>query len=311
MSSSRPKSQPVQTAPVTYTSQSGGGTSSQTQTFAPWARARPAYGRMADRTNALATQGPQYVGPSGYTQQAWNSGAQGAQGMANLLPTAQGNYNFLSNAADVANNPYVQGMLQTNNQQAMDALTRQMLPALQSGAVGVNNLGSSRLALAQGQAIGDTQRSLQQANNQLMMGAYGQGLGAQQNALGQTGALQQSYLAPSQAYQGIGQSQEAYDQARIDAPWRHLQNVGAALQYTNPMGVMSGRGTGTQYGGTGPAGSQNNGAPVAAQDPNAQYGAYNPNPNQVPAGAYPQAPAPVPPGGYLANVFNPWANSYS
>jgi hypothetical protein len=214
------------------------------QNFTPWAPAQPGYDAMGSLVQQQAAAGPQYLTPSAHTAQGWNMAERALPGMQGVANTGQGNYNFLSNAADVANNPYVQGMLGVNSQQAMDTLTKQMLPALQSGAVGVNNLGSSRLGLAQGQAIGDTQKALQQANTGLMMNAYQQGLGAQQSALGSMGALQNAMAMPATAMGVIGQSREGYEQARLDAPWKQLQNLGAAQQFLNPLGVtQSGAGT--------------------------------------------------------------------
>jgi hypothetical protein len=225
--------------------------------------------------NALSGAGPQYVGPSSDTSQAWDMGRQAAGTMGTLANTGTQNYNFLSSAADVANNPYVQGMMRTNNQQAMQSLTRQMLPALQNAGIGGGGLGSSRLGLAQGQAIGDTQTALQNANNALMLGAYQQGLGAQQSALSGLGALQQAQLAPGLAYGTVGQSREGYQQAAQDAPWRHIQNLGAAQQYLNPLGSLQGTTNATGTSASGPQGAYGPGANAPAQQAAAAPDWYN------------------------------------
>lgn len=131
--------------------------------------------------------------------------AQGAAGaMQGLNQTAGQNYGFLSNAADVANNPYVQGMLQSNERSATDWLKNSAMPQIQGSALSVNALGSDRMGLAQGQAAGQAHENLLNQNAQTMMGAYQQGLGAQQNALSQTGNMLQNQMAPAGAYGQAG-----------------------------------------------------------------------------------------------------------
>jgi hypothetical protein len=158
-----------------------------------WGQAGAAYGQ----------QHPMY-------QQAAGMGLGAIGGQRGILGTSGGNYNFLSNAADVANNPYVQQQLGANKDAVMTALKEEMLPAANQGAAQVNALGGSRHGLAQGTAMGKAADALAQANAQTMLGAYGQGLGAQQHALSNTGAMLQNQLAPAQAaswaagQQGLG-----------------------------------------------------------------------------------------------------------
>lgn len=243
MSSGKKKSQPViQQAPApTY------GAQESSQWFTPWGPAQVGYDAIASQMGIQAGLGPQWVRPSDETNIALAS-------MGALGQTAIKNFNFLSNAADVANNPQVQAMAKANEQQVNQNLQRNMLPALQNAGVGGGGLGSSRLGLAQGQALGDTSRNLANTNAQMMLGAYGQGLGAQQQALGSLGSLQQSLLMP-------GQFREGYEQARINAPWQYMQNMGAATQYLSPLGKQYG------FGQTGPAGGF---APYAPMNPYGQ-----------------------------------------
>jgi hypothetical protein len=133
-------------------------------------------------------------------------------------------------------------MARANEQQVNQNLQRNLLPGLQNAGVGGGGLGSSRLGLAQGQAVGDTSRNLANTNAQMMLGAYGQGLTAQTQALGSLGGLQQALMMP-------GQARESYEQARLNAPWQYMQNMGAATQYLSPLGKQHG------FGQTGPAGS--------------------------------------------------------
>jgi hypothetical protein len=279
----------AQTVTPTYTSNMGASQSSGTQTFNPWEPAQPSYNAIANLTNAQAAAGPQWLHASDATKQAWAGGQQtanayrqAAQSMGALMPTANENYKFLSNAADVANNPYVQGMMASNMQQANQNLQRNLLPAIQSGAQQVGAMGSSRMGMAQGQAIGDTSTGLANTNANMMMNAYGQGLGAQQYALGQTGALQSAYGAKAQALGqaaqtlgAIGQSQEGYTQNQLNAPWQQIQNLGAGLQYTNPLGTLSNTSKGTQVANSAPQGyydPQTMGVANQAQAPASYYG---------------------------------------
>jgi len=238
-SKKKPKTTVVQQGPQ-YGSAMQESTTTTNQQFTPWASAQPTYDAMAAQMNAAAAAGPQYVGPSTDTQAGWDSGRHAAYtSLGALANTGMENYNYLSRAADVANNPYVQGMMENNRAAAQRSLTEDFLPAISRSAQAAGGMGGSRQGVAQGIAIDRAMRSLLEANNSLAMGAYSQGLSAQQNALGQLGAVQSAQLAPSLALASIGQSQEGYQQAQQDAQWNYLQNLGAAQQYLNPLGSLS------------------------------------------------------------------------
>jgi hypothetical protein len=217
------------------------GTNSQAQsTWAPHSQLTDAYGNLISNVNALSGTAAQYypgqgyVGPSDYTQ-------QGVANMGNIYNQAMGNYGMLSNAADVANNPYVQGQLQANERSVMNTLTNQALPQLQSGAQQVNALGSSRLGLAQGQALGDASEALANSNASTMLNAYGQGLGAQQNALGQTGSMLTNALAQGQTVEGYQQKALEDAMARwewqYNEPWQRAQNTSSILSSLSGLGT--------------------------------------------------------------------------
>ena len=250
---------------------SSGGTSQSQSTFVPNQSALPFYGYTAGQANNLMQSpvpffpGQTYVGPSAPTQIGsalqmgaipGMLGAAGQQGQA--ANTALGNFNFLSNAANVAGNPYVGGMADEITRRMNQNLMEQQLPALQQGAQQVNALGSSRLGVAQGQAMGRHQRELGGALAGLYNDAYGQGLTAQTNALGALGGLQQGMLAPSQtilgagnvAY-GVGQNVEGYQQKALEdamarfsyqyqEPYQRLQLAGQAAGMLQPLGTQYG-----------------------------------------------------------------------
>lgn len=303
----------------TTTTQSSGSTSTQ-GSYVPNAAEDPIYGFMLGNTAQLMQQpqpyfpGQTYVSPSGPTQQGVNmamSGlpyyGQGAEAMAGASPyyqqaagygqmsipamlqmlgTMGGNYNFLSSAADVANNPYVQDQLAANKQQVTQALTEEWLPAVNQGAQAVNAMGSSRQGIAQAQATERAAQQLANANASTMLNAYGQGLGAQTSALGQTGNMLQNLMAPgmaqawsgdqmknaggalgqagaltgagSQQALGAGQTVEGYQQQALqDAmnrflyqyqqPWANMQNAGNILGMLQPLGLQTTMGAQSGY----------------------------------------------------------------
>ena len=293
----QPKAAPVAAQTPQYGSNYQQGTTTTSQQFTPWAQAQPTYDAMANQMNAQAARGPQYVGQSVQTQQGWNAAQAAIPGMRGAANTALGNYGFLSRAADVANNPYVQGMMGNNRAAAQRSLTEDFLPALGNQSQAAGGMGGSRQGVAQGMATDRAMRSMLEANNSLAMGAYSQGLGAQQSALGSLGAVQQGLMAPGAALGAIGQAREGYQQAAQDAPWKHLQNLGAAQQYLNPLGALSGTSNASSYSASGPQGAYGpNGAvptPAAAQYPQyPQQGAspypygYQP-PSWQPGGQWP------------------------
>lgn len=237
----------------------GGPTQSQS-TFQPHPSTLPGYGFLAGQAPLLMQQpipffpGPTYVGPSAATQQGVNLGMEAVNTwMPEVLGTARQNYGQLSTAADVANNPYVQAMNSMTQRNLTQNLQENILPGLSSGASAVNALGSGRLGLAQGRAVGDTQKAIADAMTQTNLGAYGQGLGAQQAALQGTGAMLQNLTAPSQTALSLGGTAEDYQgRALQDAmsrfayqyqePYTRMQNLAQTLGYLQPLGTTAGSG---------------------------------------------------------------------
>jgi hypothetical protein len=123
----------------------------------------------------------------------------GAGAQAGMLPGANSNFAFLSNAANVAENPYVNAQADAMTRRLNQNFREQLLPSINQGANQVNALGSSRHALAQAQGSERTQEQLARGLADLYGGAYQSGLGAQQTALGQTGAMLRNQLAPADA----------------------------------------------------------------------------------------------------------------
>jgi hypothetical protein len=247
-------------------SQSSGGTnsptsvttsnSSQQSRYDPSTAESPLYGWLYGNANQLAQQavpyypGQTYVSPSDLTQ-------QGVQNQQYGLNAANQNYLGLSRAADVANNPYVQGMLGANANSVNQQLKESWLPAIQGNAIssGSGGIGSSRAGLAQSQAVERAANQLSNTNANTLLNSYGQGLTAQSNALGQTGAMLGNQLLPGQTVEGY-QNQALQDQiARFNygytEPWTRMQNTQSLLQ-GSPLG--------TSYGTTAQTGTSPNAA---------------------------------------------------
>jgi hypothetical protein len=168
-----------------------------------------------------AGQGYQNVAPAyGNAANAVGASAGAQAGAAN---TALGNYNFLSGAADVANNPYVQGQIGANERSVMKNFMETALPKINQGAQQVNALGSSRQGMLQGQAMGDAAEALANTNASTMLNAYGQGLNAQQGALGQLGNLQAGFQRPGEAMARSADLQKlGADMGRLNADMQAL-----------------------------------------------------------------------------------------
>lgn len=251
----------------------------QVNSFAPDPRAQQFYNFLGSLGNQVVNTpvpfypGQTYVGPSSDTQRAWELARGGADLYGQAIPqqqaaagTALGNFNFLSGAADVANNPYVQGMANSMTSRLNQNFLEGLLPQINQGASSVNALGGSRQGILQAQGLERTQEQLSRGLTDLYGSAYGQGLGAQQAALGSLGGLQAGMMQPGVTQgaaagllSGVGQSREGYEQAALqDAmarfyhpytePLQRLQLAGSLAQQFMPLGSQTTRTQGTGFG---------------------------------------------------------------
>jgi len=195
---------------------------------------------------------------------------------SNQLPglygqTAQSLYDQM-NAMNVANNPYVQDMnraasaqfVNSSNQalQGMaDQFRQTVIPGITNDAVAAGGLGGSRQGVAQGIAasqlagqmgnvIKSGQSDLANMLAQTNLGAWGQGLSAANNALGQAGNVANLGLMPGQIMQQGGDIFEQYRQKAIDSamqkwdfqqnePWQRLSNLNAIFSGATPYAQQS------------------------------------------------------------------------
>jgi hypothetical protein len=211
----------------------------------PWAGVQPYLANM------YAAAGSQMGTPMGfypyntYAPQSPLTGAgQGAaldfanNAMPGYLETGNNALASLFQSADVASNPYVNGMLEAQARGVGDQLTRQWLPAVRQGASLAGQTGSTRQGVAEGVAIGEAAKALTNAAAQTQLSAYDRGLSAQAQAAAMLPMMSQLGMMPAQTMQQVGSQQEAYLQKQIDEavnrfnfyqeePWKRLNYANA------------------------------------------------------------------------------------
>jgi hypothetical protein len=148
-------------------------------------------------------------------------------------------------------NPYTSNVVDEMARLQQQNVQRNLMPQLKAGFVGSGALGSQRYANAMGQTAADlqsnltgqqygalsagyksaTDAALQNVRDQTQAGQLQGNLGAQEQALGLTGAG---------ALTKAGAEQQAYQQSLIDAPLKTATNASALLRgYQAPSTVTS------------------------------------------------------------------------
>lgn len=162
-------------------------------------------------------QGNTLVDQNPYTTQ----GLSGLLGAADFQDQQAGDaYKALMqnyNAADIANNPYVQAMQGSITNSMNTSLKEQMMPAVNAGAALAGGIGGSRQALAQGTAIGKAQTALGDSLANLNLGAYNTGVNARTNALQMAPSISNMAATGATNRLGVGQAMEMRGQQEIDA----------------------------------------------------------------------------------------------
>ena len=153
---------------------SGGSEQETTQQVIPWSGAQPHLTSLFGQAGQLnAAGGPDYypgqtfAGRDPLSDQAQNLRLNYAtSSMPGQIYDTQRAQSFALNSPDVANNPYVQNMMQSNQFMANRNLSENILPRLGSGAVAAGQYGGSRQGIAEGIAARGTQEALANANAQ-------------------------------------------------------------------------------------------------------------------------------------------------
>jgi len=138
-------------------------------------------------------------------------------------------------------------MLGVNQRMLNRNLQENILPSLGDQSIQAGQYGGSGHGVATGIAARGTQEALANANASTMMGAYGQGLGAQAQALGQAGNTLGLGFIPSQTGAEVGGTMQAQDQQFRDEayqrfmhpynePWERLNRAMGVLQPAAGLG---------------------------------------------------------------------------
>ncbi len=150
-------------------------------------------------------------------------------------------------APDVASNPYVQGMLDQQSSLLNRNLQENILPGIQSGAIGAGQLGSSRQGVAEGIAARGTQEALASQAADTQMRAYLAGLQQQQYGMSATPGMVGLGRMPADLLMGVGEVRRAEDEKALqeeiqrfnfaqDEPWNRLERwAGAYFPATTPF----------------------------------------------------------------------------
>ena len=152
------------------------------------------------------------------------------------------------NQADIQQfmNPYTKSVVDEMARLSQQNVQRNLLPTMKAGFVGSGGLGSTRYATALGQGLADTQANLtgqqygalssgyKAAVDQAIQNAQLENQAAQTQA-NIAGKEQELGLAGANALTKAGAEQQAYEQAKIEAPLKTATNAAALLKgYTIP-----------------------------------------------------------------------------
>ncbi len=174
-----------------------------------------------------------------------------ARGMSGMMQPATQAYESMLTAPDVAQNPYVQGMLEQQRSQVMRGLSEAM-PGVQAGMLGVNErLGGTGQGVAAGIMGRGALETLANQAAQTQFDAYQAGLGQQRYGLSMTPQMMQMGMMPSEILGQVGAQQRAEDQRAIDEararfefeqeePWRRLERyVGTFEPMSRPYSTTT------------------------------------------------------------------------
>lgn len=146
-------------------------------------------------------------------------------------------------------NPYTQNVVEEMERLAQQNIQRNVMPSLIGSSVGRGDLGSRRYAAATGQSLADIQRNLTGQQYGALSAGYKQAMDAAtaeaqlQNQVSQTQARQAAMeqelgLSGAKAMTTGGAEQQAYEQARLEAPLKTATAVSRLMQgQAVPMGT--------------------------------------------------------------------------
>ena len=156
-----------------------------------------------------------------------------ARGMGGMVDPALQAWQSTLTAPDVANNPYVQGMLEQQANIAGRNL-REAIPGIESEAIAMGAMGGSRQGVVEALRERGIREALAQSAAQTQLGAYQQGLAQQRYGLQAAPGMMQLGMAPADVLGGVGEFYRGEEQRGIDEamarhqfeqeePWRRIE----------------------------------------------------------------------------------------
>ncbi len=204
---------------------------------------------FAQQFGQQALQLPSGSGIAGFApaEQQAQQGALNVAGSSQLGGQAAGTLgNILSPGfLDPASNPALGAQSQAVTDVATQNLLNNILPALRSGASvsgGPFSGGSSREGIAEGLAVGETQRAITNALAGLQAQNFQTGLGAQVQGLGLTPQTQAGQLFGPGIQGAVGAQQRGLEQAQLGEQQQRetLQQLLPLLQSQQLFGLLAG-----------------------------------------------------------------------
>lgn len=194
------------------------------------------------------------LGVSPLTLEGMASMQQAADGMQPMIDQAQQAWGFGLSAPDVANNPYVQDMLDALAAESDAAYGRQLARLGREG-VGTGMYGGGRQGVRGAVLGGEIDRNRQMAAAQTALGAYGQGLSHQANLLGMSPQMASLGFLPGKQLIEAGAQDQAARTAELGAQMSRGQAVqnfalNPAERYIGMLGGQPGLQAAPQYHGT-------------------------------------------------------------
>jgi len=212
----------------------GGG--EQTVKNVPWSGVQPYLKDVFGQAQNLSNQQMEYYPGQTYADldplqmQGMFQGLQFANGPGqSYINSALQSQQSMMNAADVQNNPHVQGMIDISNRSIADDFMQRINPAIEGGAVAAGQYGGSRQGIAQGLAAEGAAQAAGDASTRILNDAYGRGLEAQARGLALSPQTMQLGFLPGQTAERVGSVLQGQEQRGIDeAMARHnfSQNEG-------------------------------------------------------------------------------------
>lgn len=187
-----------------------------------------------------------FTGPQVQGQQM-ALGAAGSQGTLAGNAADATNFYTSGNIWDPAANPNLQGAISATTRPITQNLTENQLPAIRSEAVQTGNFGSSRQGIAEGLASRGASQAIGDTASKLVQGQYDTNVNAQLKALGLTPTVQGAQTTPATTVSGVGDVQQAMNQARLSEQVGNFNydQYAPFLQSKEIMSLLSGLPGGT------------------------------------------------------------------